>query len=119
VRRSGTLMVCHVTMASIHLASPVEPAHLRCSRPGAARDRTPPVMISPRDFVSWHLRHHDRRMVAGAAVPGWEGQGAWHHGGAPPGGYNSGACSQGWKTILACLAGAVADGASPAVSRPE
>jgi len=33
---------------------------------------------------------------------------------ALPGGYSSGAYSQGWEAILACLAKAVADGASPA-----
>ena len=33
---------------------------------------------------------------------------------ALPGGYSSGAYSRGWETILGCLAGAVADGASPA-----
>ena len=33
---------------------------------------------------------------------------------ALPGGYSSGAYSQGWETILACLARAVAGGASPA-----
>jgi hypothetical protein len=33
---------------------------------------------------------------------------------ALPGGYSSGAYSQGWATILACLARAVAGGASPA-----
>jgi Activator of Hsp90 ATPase homolog 1-like protein len=33
---------------------------------------------------------------------------------ALPGGYSSGAYSQGWATILACLARAVASGASPA-----
>jgi hypothetical protein len=33
---------------------------------------------------------------------------------ALPGGYSSGAYSQGWEAILACLAEAVGNGASPA-----